>query len=113
LSVELLWLTRPADSGCVLVDGHRVPNIEVWRHKGGSTDGQLSVSLFRHGAVFFTIDVTDEAEVQRWLPLLANAMACAAGFTSFGANSLPMNPYGCKARFLGNVDDVAVPDTKD
>ena len=44
-------------------------------------------------------------EVLRWMPLVANAMAVAAGYSSFGENCRPSNPYQVRIGPLGEFDD--------
>lgn len=35
----------------------------------------------------------DDAEVQRWMPFLAHAMAIAAGYSCHGEGCCPLNPF--------------------
>jgi len=68
----------------VTLDGYEVPNVRAFVHEDGSTtlvvDGRFGTS-------------TTEEEMGRWLPLLAHAMAVAAGYSCHGANCQPLNPY--------------------
>lgn len=43
----------------------------------------------------FSIEARQE-ELASWLWLVANAMAIGAGFSCFGENSQPANPYGTR-----------------
>lgn len=67
----------------LVVDGYQVPHIAARKNGDGWTlvlDGR------------YAIDVTED-EVERWLWWVANAMAVAAGYTSFGEHSAPLNPF--------------------
>jgi hypothetical protein len=72
----------------VVVDGYLVPNIKAYKT---SENGWKLVLGDR-----FSILVT-EAEINAWLWWVANAMAIAAGYTSFGENCQPSNPFTCRA----------------
>lgn len=51
----------------------------------------------------FMIECTDD-ELRKWLPYLADAMAVAAGFSSFGENARPVNPFAVRMSALGPDD---------
>lgn len=78
-----------------VVDGYRVPNVTAV-----PVDGGWNIIVDRRIALF----VTDEDEIKRWLPLLANGMAVAAGYTKHGEGSAPMNPYRVQVREIGTTD---------
>lgn len=69
----------------LVVSGSRVPYIE------GRVFGDGKVTLMLDDRFGFD---TDEEEVTRWAPFLADAMAVSAGRTSHGENSYIRNPHG-------------------
>jgi hypothetical protein len=71
----------------ITVEGYKVPHIIVRKLENDKWDLVLDER--------FSITASGE-EIQRWMWWVANAMAIAGGFTSFGENSLPMHPYNCK-----------------
>ncbi len=78
-------LVPEATTHAVRVDGHIVPLVSV----AVADDGQWHIILDgRFGMV------AAEDEAKRWLWFLANAMAVAGGYTSFGPFSRPRNPWG-------------------
>ena len=85
----------------VKVDGYIVPRLEIVPVEGtdGDLDGELvTVLVDEHFCGFCT-----KEEVQRWAPLIANAMAVASGFTCHGENSRPANPYKDRVMCFGSV----------
>lgn len=70
----------------IIIDGYEVPNITVYDH--GETWG-LTLDR-RFGAPSIP---KDDALPILWF--IANAMAVAAGYTSFGEHSRKLNPYNC------------------
>lgn len=73
------------------VDGAYIPYIEVFEYE----DRAYSILIERPGfSPLLGMDVESEEELLRWAPFLANAMAVAAGRTSHGPNSRPLNPHG-------------------
>lgn len=79
--------------------GWSLPHVEVWKHDlepvpGGnarSHDVMYSLSC----GPLISHDMTLE-ELQKWAPFLANCMAVAAGFSSFGKHSrrIERDSYG-------------------
>lgn len=103
---EQLGLPEPAvqaigpwvDSYRLTVYGYEVPYLEA--HLDPGTEDQWSLSLdHRYG-----LDCS-HAELERWLPFLANAMAVAAGYTSFGEHAQPTNPFHKRLIGLAGVPD--------
>ena len=77
----------------VRVGNFEVPYIEAHKTKDG-----WSLTLDHR----FGVDMSDD-ELQRFMWWIANAMAIAAGYTSFGENSKPSNPF--KTQLVGlNID---------
>lgn len=72
----------------VMVEGQSIPGIKVYE----TDDGQLSVTLDGRFGVTTTRD-----ELERWAWFIANAMAVAAGYTCFGRDARPSNPFGLLA----------------
>ncbi|HET8627408.1 MAG TPA: hypothetical protein VFL91_08310 [Thermomicrobiales bacterium] len=77
------------------VDGYRVPYLTAY--PGGAPDTWHLVLDGRFG-----VDVTDE-EPRRWLWFVANAMAVAAGYSSFGEHCRPINPFTLRMSELGEA----------
>ncbi|MDB5975122.1 MAG: hypothetical protein JWR07_1882 [Nevskia sp.] len=70
----------------VTIDGYLVPRVTV--HEIAAT-GQWNVIYDnRFCALAEGID-----ELNRWLPLIANAQAVAEGYSCHGENSVRMNPH--------------------
>ncbi len=67
------------------VQGYRVPHVSVSPIAGDDTVMNISLGGFGICA--------DVAEIERWAPLVAHAMAYAAGFTCHGEGSQPRNDY--------------------
>jgi hypothetical protein len=78
----------------VTIDGFRVPYIAAHREIGGADDGLMSLLLDDR----FGFNATED-ECRHWLPFLANAMAIAAGYSSFGAHAGRDNPF--RHRLIG------------
>jgi hypothetical protein len=68
----------------ITVDGYEVPYVE------GRKDSNGQWSLLLDGR--FSIDVTED-ELNRWMWILANGMAVAAGYTCHGEGSKPCNRF--------------------
>lgn len=84
---EILWETETR--GLLSVDGYKVPHITVIKHTAPENDGLLSLSLPNGGG---GMDATED-EVKKWAWWIAQAMAVAAGYTTFGKGSIPANPF--------------------
>lgn len=74
----------------ISVCGFLVPKLKARK----SDSGEWSVTLDGR----FSIDVKED-EMQRWVWILANAMAISAGYSCFGENCVPLNIY--KTRIVG------------
>ncbi len=81
------------------VDGYEVPYLRAHLRKG--TEDLWDILLDRR----FGYELTD-AELHKVLPLLANAMAIAAGYSCHGEHCRPTNPF--QVRMIG----VSVADTR-
>jgi hypothetical protein len=76
----------------MVVDGTAVPYIEIFEHP----NGKFSITVVRPGGNSPLVGlgrISAEA-LHRWAPILANAMAVAAGRSSHGENSNVFNPHG-------------------
>lgn len=80
----------------VTMDGYHVPYIDVTPH----ADGTVSVGVDRR---FGMPGPVPREELDRWLPILANAMAIAAGFSCHGENCTPLNPFKVQMAQLGSL----------
>lgn len=78
------------DSHDVLVDGRRVPYLTL--HQEGDV---WWLTLDNR----FGISGTD-AEVRKWARFLADAMAIAAGYSSFGTDQRRLNPFNRRVTTL-------------
>jgi hypothetical protein len=77
------------------VGGYKVPFIEGRKNK----DGSWTLVLDER----FAIDTT-ENEIANWIGFIANAMAIAAGYSSFGGGGVPHNRF--KTKIIGlSVDE--------
>lgn len=76
--------------GKVCIGEFAIPRVTGKQNFDGSVDLTLDGR--------FGIRATAEDELQRWGTFCANAMAIAAGFTSFGEGSEPRNDYGKSAQ---------------
>jgi hypothetical protein len=72
----------------ITIDGYLVPYIELRKYPDGR--GWDLTLNHCHG-----VDMTDE-EVNKFIWWIANAMAVAAGYTSFGEHSKPANPFSTR-----------------
>jgi hypothetical protein len=78
------------------VDGYKVPLIKIVQGKG-ENDGKIEFHL--DGRFVYIFD--DAGDIDVLLPLLANAMAIAAGYSCFGKNSIKdPNPFKIQMRGL-------------
>jgi hypothetical protein len=75
-------------SSPLLVGGYLVPHISITTIKGGAEDGMYQVHLDNRFQITCTHD-----ELNKWGWFIANAMAVAAGYTSFGPNCQLNNPF--------------------
>ena len=67
----------------VVVDGFDVPYVTLRKNN-------LDWDLIVDGR--YSITASGD-EMDRWIWIVANAMAIAAGYTSHGENSVPINPF--------------------
>lgn len=78
----------------VALDGYHVPHIAA------RPIGVDSVDVSVDHRFCLPEPVTRE-EFERWLPLLANAMAVAAGYSCHGESCQPVNPFKVRMARLG------------
>jgi hypothetical protein len=81
----------------VTLDGYRVPFLTV--HPVGNDEFSLTIDR-RFG---IHKPVTKD-ELDNWMPILANAMAVAAGYPCFGADTKKMNPFNVRMSSLGSIE---------
>jgi hypothetical protein len=84
----------------ITVYGYRIPNVRAFLEPG--TEDMWRLELQRHGATYLVTEPIPDEWVRVMAGFLAHAMACAAGYSSFGENSQPMNPYA--GRMVGITD---------
>jgi len=77
------------------VDGYKVPFVELRKVDENNWD------LLLDGR--FSVQASGD-EIQRWLWIVANAMAISAGYSCFGENSKKLNPYKRKIISLSQDD---------
>ena len=86
-NVEILWLDKYDSAeprgqyGVLTCGGYAVPYLEVYKRNDPSQDGAVSLILDKR----FVIDI-EEYELKKWLWLVANAMAVAAGYPCLGSH---------------------------
>lgn len=85
------------------VNGYKVPGVT-----GFETDDGWNIVVDGRFAITATHD-----EMERWIWLLANGMAVAAGFTCHGENSQPMNRYNTQVAQIGAIDTDGTGDDND
>lgn len=73
----------------VTLDGYQVPYISATPCE----DGRVGIVLDHR---FGLPDPVAREEFDRWLPILANAMAIAAGYSCHGENSGPVNLFNLR-----------------
>jgi hypothetical protein len=80
-----------------------LPNLRVrW---APAADGVWWVYLNRDGDESLVFPF-DDLKTLRWvIPLLAYYGAVSAGYTSFGENAAPRNPFKCRIGLLGAASD--------
>jgi len=84
----------PFERWPVSLDGHDVPHVEV----RPTPDGKFYICVDRR---FIIHKAVTQEELDNWMPIMANAMAVAAGYSCFGESSAPINPYKVK---VGKLD---------
>ena len=83
----------------VTVDGYKVPRIKANKvHNGDGDEWDLLLDDR------FSIIATGE-EIEKWLWIVANAMAIGAGYSCFGENSVKINEYKCAIHGI-RLDDL-------
>lgn len=76
--------------GRVTINGYLVPGLAAVT----MADGQIALTLDRRFLI-----IAPREECERWIWFVATAMALGAGYSCFGENSTPANPY--KRLFTG------------
>lgn len=89
----------------IVFDGYRVPYITAVPHDDGRVD------IFVDHRFGMECPVSRD-EFDRWIPILANAMAVAAGYSCVGENSGRVNPFQVRMSRLGSIKpDLTVVDS--
>lgn len=90
----------PRNPGKTLASqGYLIPYIEVRLHQG--TEDDWSIILDKR----FSYGPFTELEIKKLAPLLANAMAIAAGYACHGSDRR-LNPYNVMAMPIGSVESI-------
>lgn len=94
MTTELNRMSRNPDvTPCVMiVDGTPLPYVSIFEHP----NGKFSITVERPGgnSPLVGLDRVSAEALHRWAPILANAMAVAAGRSSHGDHSNVFNPHG-------------------
>lgn len=80
----------------VTLDGFRVPHVRA------IPMGENRVEIVIDNRFAMEGPVSIE-EFNRWIPILANAMAIAAGYSCHGENCTPLNPHKTRMSSLGSL----------
>lgn len=78
--------------------GYHVPHLTVQP----LDDGRIAVTI---DGRFGLADPVTRDEFNNWLPILANAMAVAAGYACHGSGAPRLNPFNVRMSSLGSVPD--------
>ena len=82
----------------VTIDGYLVPRVEVGEDE---ETGKWNLFLDRR----FGVEAQNIEELDRWLWIVANAMAIGAGYSCHGENSVYRpNPFKLKVMQIGSTD---------
>lgn len=79
-------IVGPFEDYRVTLNGYHVPNIQA----RPMSDGTFLVSIDNRFIIHKSVS---KDELENWMPILANAMAVAAGYTSHGEHSQRVNEY--------------------
>ena len=79
-------IVGPFEDYRVVWNGYRVPHIQARPMKDGTYDVCVDNRFIIHKSV-------TKDELDNWMPILANAMAVAAGWSCHGENSQRVNEY--------------------
>lgn len=80
----------------VTIDGYRVPHINARL----LDDGRVDVTL---DGRFGMPEPVDRDEFDRWIYIVANAMAIAAGYSCHGEYCTPLNKFKTRMTGLGSL----------
>lgn len=80
----------------VTIDGFRVPHVRAIPMPDDRVEIVIDNRFGMEGPV-------SREEFNRWLPILANAMAVAAGYSCHGENCTPLNPHKVRMSSLGSL----------
>lgn len=83
----------------VTINGYKVPYVTVTP----TSDGRVDLYVDRRFGLDHPVPVE---EFNRWIGLLADAMAVAAGYSCHGENCMPTNPHKVKMGSLGRAAPV-------
>jgi hypothetical protein len=82
-----LEIIGPFSDYRVAVDGYEVSRLRAVRH-----DGLISMTLDHR----FGCDIPDDKNALSVIWFIANLMAIGAGYSRFGENAQPANPFKCR-----------------
>lgn len=89
IEVDTIGPFNNGDYYRLVINGYKVPYLVARLRKG--TEDLWDIILDDR----FAYEMTDR-ELKNALPLIADAMAIAAGYSSFGEHCLPANPFKIK-----------------
>lgn len=78
----------------VTIDGFQVPYVNARL----LDDGRIDVTVDNR---FSMSEPVPREEFDRWIHIVANAMAVAAGYSSHGENCTPLNPFTVRMSQIG------------
>lgn len=81
----------------VTLNGYRVPYVSAFELPDGRVDVVIDHRFGMPGPI-------QREEFDRWVPILANAMAVAAGYSCHGENCTPVNPFTTRMSRIGPIE---------
>jgi hypothetical protein len=81
----------------IVSNGYHVPYLVAYKRQDTDTDWTVILD----GRMEWDVD---DNELRRFVGLIANAMAIAAGYTHFGEGSSPYNRFSTGVSVLGEAD---------
>ena len=93
-----LEIIGPFNDYRVTIDGYEVPKLRAVR-----VNGLISMTLDHR----FGCDIPDDNRAQSIIWFIANVMAVGAGYSCFGEDARPANPFNCRLTgiSLSQVED--------
>lgn len=92
--VETIGPFNTGDYYLISCGGYKVPYLQAWL-MAGTEDRWVIAVMDGDRSVMMVEDVVD-TEFKKLVPIIANGMALAAGYTSFGGGAKPRNPFMLK-----------------